>query len=210
VSREAILGRIRAARDALRADGAADRLPNLPDPQRFDDPIGLFADRAEQVGTHVDTVASVGAAVEGILAFCVGRGFRRAAVWTTPVLTPVADGLRTAGVDVLGPGAVPGDLAAADVGITGAEWGVAETATLVLPSGVDQPRLVSLLPAVHVAVLAADRVLPDLHALFEKIGTLPSGLTLVTGPSRSADIGLTPVLGAHGPIEVRVFLVRVR
>jgi L-lactate dehydrogenase complex protein LldG len=88
-------------------------------------------------------------------------------------------------------------------------WGVAETATLVLPSGSQQPRLASLLPPVHVAVLAADRILPDLHALFDDAGALPSALTLVTGPSRSADIGLTAVLGAHGPMEVYVVLTRV-
>jgi L-lactate dehydrogenase complex protein LldG len=56
-------------------------------------------------------------------------------------------------------------------------------------------------------VIRGDRILADLPALFERCGSLPSALTFITGPSRSADIGFVPVLGAHGPMEVTVFIV---
>jgi L-lactate dehydrogenase complex protein LldG len=115
--------------------------------------------------------------------------------------------LQTLGIAILTPGTPPDDVAHADIGITGADWGIAETATLVLPSGPDAPRLASLLPPRHLAVLRADRILPDLHALFQRVDALPSALTFITGPSRSADIGLVPVLGAHGPLEVTVLII---
>lgn len=202
MSREAVLGRVRAAA------GASTGLPALPPPRRLDDPVALFAERARQVGVQIDVVASATGAAERAVEWCLGRGVTRAAVWSTPDVSPLVERLRTVGVEILAPGAPPDALVRAGVGITGAEWGIADTGTLVLPSGPDRPRLVSLLPPVHLAVLRADRILPDLHALFGSVGALPSALTFITGPSRSADIGLVPVLGAHGPIEVTVLLIQ--
>jgi L-lactate dehydrogenase complex protein LldG len=208
MSREAILQRIRAAvGETAPVDGPGGP-PVLPDRQPCGDPVALFAARAGQVGVRIDVVASATSAAERAVEWCAGRGVTRVAVWSTPDVAPLVERLRGLGIDILGPGAPPDDLARADIGITGAAWGIAETGTLVLPSGPGQPRLVSLLPPVHLAVLHAERILPDLHALFGHVGTLPSALTFITGPSRSADIGLVPVLGAHGPIEVTVLLIQ--
>jgi len=129
------------------------------------------------------------------------------AVWDTPDLAPVLDHLRAAGIEILAPGSPVAALAQADAGVTGAEWGIAETATLALASNPQQPRLASLLPPVHLVILRADRIVPDLHAFFVRCGALPSSLTLITGPSRSADIGSVLVLGAHGPTEVVILLI---
>ncbi len=166
-----------------------------------------FIARAAQLGVRVEVAATAGDAADRITALLAERRARTVAVWTTPELAPVLDRLRTAGVDLVLPGAPPERVAEADAGVTGAEWGIADTGTLVLASGPDRPRLASLLPPVHIALLDAERVLPDLPALFGRTGVLPSTLTLITGPSRSADIGLVPVLGAHGPMEVVVVLV---
>lgn len=202
VSREDLLERIRlACRDA------AGDLPPLPAPQVFEDTVALFISRARDLGVRVLPVASVHDAADRAASWCAEQGIRRAAAWATADLDPIVERLRAAGVRVLSPGASTEELAQAQVGLTGAAWGIAETATLVLPSGPDQPRGTSLLPPLHLAVLRADRILPDLAALFGRCGPLPSALTLITGPSRSADIGLVPVLGAHGPTEVRVLLV---
>jgi L-lactate utilization protein LutC len=175
-----------------------------PDSQEI---LRRFVARAAQVGVRVESAATTGDAADRIAALLAERRARTVAVWATPDLAPVLDRLRTAGVDLVQPGAPPERVAEADAGFTGAEWGIADTGTLVLASGPDQPRLASLLPPVHIALLDAERVLPDLLALFERTGALPSTLTLITGPSRSADIGLVPVLGAHGPMEVVVVLV---
>jgi L-lactate dehydrogenase complex protein LldG len=211
MSREQILERIRAgladlpARDA--AAEAGDGLPVVPAPQTFGDPVAMFVERAQQLTMTAEIVASVEEAAVRAAAWCAGRDVRRAAAWDTPDVRPVLDRLRAAGIEILPPGSPIDALAGADVGVTGAEWGIAETATLVLPADAQRPRLTSLLPPGHVAVLQADRILADLPALFARAGALPSALTLITGPSRSADIGFVPVLGAHGPMAVAVFVV---
>lgn len=181
--------------------------PALPGPLAFDDPVGLFAERAAQVGVRVEMVASLDDAAGRIAAWCRARGARRAAAWNVPDLEPVLSRLRDAGVAILGPAAPVEAVAVAEVGVTGADWGIAETGTLVLASGPERPRMASLLPPVHLAVMRVARILPDLATLFDRCGPLPSALTFITGPSRSADIGLVPTLGAHGPMEVHVFLL---
>jgi L-lactate dehydrogenase complex protein LldG len=218
VSRDRILARIRAAAEGpLAAEGppAAEEAPvaeGLPDsgaagPVRPADIVSLFINRSRDVGVEVATVGSPDGAAHFAQTWCAARRVRRAAVWDVPDLALAIARLRAAGVEIIGPGATAREIASADAGITGAEWGIAETATVVLASSPRQPRLTSLLPPAHLMVLRANRLLPDLPALFAACGPLPPALTLVTGPSRSADIGLVPVLGAHGPTEVAVVLV---
>ena len=207
MSREQILERIRAGLADVSAPADRAELPVVPAPQTFGDPVAMFIERARQLTMTAEIVTSMDEAAVRAAAWCAGRGARRAAAWNTPELRSVIDRLRDAGIEVLPAGAPLGALAGADVGVTGAEWGIAETATLVLPTDADRPRLTSLLPPAHVAILSADRILSDLPALFARCGALPSALTLITGPSRSADIGFVPVLGAHGPMAVAVFVV---
>lgn len=105
---------------------------------------------------------------------------------------------------------------AAFMGVTTADYCLAETATLVLRSRPHQGRAVSLVPAIHAAVIPMDRILADLSELFALLGqdacAPHSGLTrhmvLISGPSKTADIELTMVHGAHGPRELHIFVVR--
>jgi len=92
-------------------------------------------------------------------------------------------------------------------GVSRALYGLADTGSVVLAASPEEPRAASLLPDVHVSLLAEDRILPGLEALFEKLGgDLPSALAVVTGPSRSADIEQRLAVGVHGPGEVHVVL----
>jgi L-lactate dehydrogenase complex protein LldG len=92
--------------------------------------------------------------------------------------------------------------------VSEALYGVADTGSVVLASSPEEPRARSLLPFVHVSLLREDRILPGLPELFEAVGSaLPSALAIVTGPSRSADIEQTLVVGVHGPGEVHVVLL---
>jgi L-lactate dehydrogenase complex protein LldG len=98
------------------------------------------------------------------------------------------------------------------VGVTGAFAAIAETGTLVLASGPDTPASASILPETHVAVLSAQRIVAHMEDAFalarEAVGQLPRAIHFVSGPSRTADIDQTIVLGAHGPSRVHVIVVR--
>ena len=101
----------------------------------------------------------------------------------------------------------------ADLGLTGADYAIAETGSCVLLAGKGVSRLVSLLPPVHVAVVERGQVLPSLDELFTLRrrdflqGDLRSYMNIISGPSRSADIEQTLVKGVHGPGEVHMVLL---
>jgi len=97
-------------------------------------------------------------------------------------------------------------------GMTGVFAAVADTGTLVLGTRDTPPernRRASLLPPVHCAVVRREQLVADWEALLERCpaGALPPALTLITGPSRTADIELTLCVGVHGPGEVRCLLL---
>ena len=89
--------------------------------------------------------------------------------------------------------------------------GVAETGTLMLPSGPDRPTTLNLLAEAAIVVLRADRVVGAYEEAWDllraEMGGMPRNVMLVTGPSRSADIEQALELGAHGPRKLHVVLV---
>ncbi len=101
------------------------------------------------------------------------------------------------------------------IGITSADYCIAETGTLVLKTAPGNERIVSLLPSIHVAVIGIDRIIADfkeLYTLLDKnLGDDPewieNGMTFITGPSKTADIEATMVHGAHGPRELYLYVV---
>src|SRR3954447_2439794 len=99
--------------------------------------------------------------------------------------------------------------ATADVGITSADYALADTGTLVMIASPQEARLVSLLPPAHIAVVPRDRILTGLDELFTLV-PLPaegsSSLVLITGPSRTADIEQILVRGVHGPGVITVVI----
>lgn len=101
------------------------------------------------------------------------------------------------------------DANSADVtaGITGVDAALADTGTLVLRTSPDRGRLLSLLPPVHVAVLDAASLLPDLGSFLCQPRVDASSIVLITGPSKTADIEQNLVTGVHGPGELHVILV---
>lgn len=99
---------------------------------------------------------------------------------------------------------------AADVGITNVHKLIAETGSIVMTARPNEPRSVSLLPPIHIALADRSQLLPDLFDLFDlfsPLNPLPSNLTLITGPSKTGDIELRLVTGVHGPGEVHVILL---
>ena len=99
-------------------------------------------------------------------------------------------------------------LFACDAGVTGAQYGIAETGTLVLESHQERHRLASLVPPVHIALLEAvnlRQTLGEVLALLDK--DLSRVVTFITGPSRTSDIELTLAIGVHGPAELYVIVI---
>jgi L-lactate dehydrogenase complex protein LldG len=98
----------------------------------------------------------------------------------------------------------------ADVGITSADYALADTGTLVMIASPAEARMVSLVPPAHIALVPAERVLTGLDELFA-LHPLParetSSMVLITGPSRTADIEQILVRGVHGPGEIHVVVV---
>lgn len=94
----------------------------------------------------------------------------------------------------------------AQAGLTGSLAAIAETGTLVLPSGPGRPLTASLLPDIHIAVLRAEDIYENLAQVLslDEVRNAAS-VALVTGPSRTSDIEMTLTLGVHGPREVHVF-----
>lgn len=103
----------------------------------------------------------------------------------------------------------------ADVGLTGTDYALAETGSLVILPRRGLSRLVSLVPPVHIALVRPEEVLETLHDLFLlrrleyywQGGEMGSYLNFITGPSRTADIEMTIVQGVHGPRSVHLILV---
>jgi L-lactate dehydrogenase complex protein LldG len=94
-----------------------------------------------------------------------------------------------------------------DAAVSRAAYGVAATGSVVIAASATEPRSRHLLSDVHVSLLYEDAIVPGLSELFAAFaGGLPSALAIVTGPSRSADIEQTLVVGVHGPREVHIVL----
>lgn len=103
--------------------------------------------------------------------------------------------------------------ASAEIGVTGVDYALAETGSLVLLAGPRQPRSVSLLPPVHIALIRPEQIIRGFDELFELLRAdfeatgVKSAVTFITGPSRTADIELTLVVGVHGPQQLHAVLV---
>jgi L-lactate dehydrogenase complex protein LldG len=95
----------------------------------------------------------------------------------------------------------------ADIGLTGVEAALAETGTAVVSSGPGRSRLTPLLPPVHLALVATSQLTADLFTWTAARSALPpAAMTLVSGPSKTADIEQTMAIGVHGPKRFIVIL----
>lgn len=217
-----MLGRIRAAlgRDAARPAPAALPPFSLGSPGRdAGDRVALFRERVVRAGGRIEDVRGAAEVAEYL---------RRLLPPVAPTKVAVSDGaeraagglrelLKAAGVAVIpsfhecaadfSPEQYARELLEASAGITSAQHALAETGTLVLHSGDEHHRLISLLPPVHVCILSPQAILANLESLCAgRAEAMPRVLTLVTGPSRTADIEQTLTVGVHGPGELHVLL----
>lgn len=102
------------------------------------------------------------------------------------------------------------DLFHIDAAITSTAGGIAETGALILWPDQKEPRLMSLVPPIHIAVLEAENIFITLGEAMQKqnwAAKMPTNVLLVSGPSKTADIELTPAFGVHGPKELLVLIL---
>jgi L-lactate dehydrogenase complex protein LldG len=99
----------------------------------------------------------------------------------------------------------------AEAGITGVDFAVAESGTLCLIHSKYQPRLISLAPIYHIAIVPLDRLVPVYEnvteILYRKKETTPAHFTFISGPSMTGDIKATPFKGMHGPRKLEIILI---
>ena len=211
-SREGILSRIRAALDvALLPDAREDHpVNNVP---RASDGLDDFVREVEALSGQVLRVANAAEAAQKVADLCAQNGWTQALSWSPEEIG--VEGLDQALIDAnvtLFTEGTPEALKEIPVGITGADAGLADTGTVVVQNGAGKSSLASLLPPVHIALLRADAIYPDMLAYWESIGDAAehvrqtSNHVFISGPSRTADIEQRLTLGVHGPRELYVIV----
>lgn len=201
MERERLLQSVRA-RLGRTQDGGAPAPPRFrpmapPFADSEDDCVRLFLERQAELGVAVSAVAvrdEAQTAVQQLL------GDRRQRITCSPELCWPA-------IVPMWTESVPDS----DFGLCEADWAIAETGSIVLSMGGLRRRDVSLLPPAVGFFVARSRIVARLgdvlRSLAASLDSLPTCVTLVTGPSASADIVGVRTLGVHGPGEVHVWLV---
>ncbi len=179
--------------------------PSAKPPAPPSDLAAAFADRLRSLQGEVITVADMAQAGQAVVSFLRHEKVTRVLAWDEAYLpAEVAAALKEADIAIC----PPEQAAACRVGLTGAALGIAATGSLVVPGGAGRPQAASLLPEIHLAVLRTADLVPDLTAALTRLH-LPSAAmtTIITGPSRTADIEMTLTIGVHGPRRLVVVLV---
>lgn len=169
----------------------------------------LFIEQAQKLSCKVQVCSAPADAIQTILTL-IGTD-TAVSSWDAAYIP--LPGLDQALADAKIPISAPND-ASVRIGITGADAALAGTGSLVLASAPGKSRLVSLLPFIHVAVITSNQLLPTLEvwAAQQRSAGLDhfrrtSNVLLISGPSRTADIAMELVLGAHGPAEVYILIL---
>jgi len=215
-ARANILARIRTAQGRAGAEPTAEELEGArshiarrisgpqPSISRPADPIAQFRAECDRLGTthaHADDMAGV--------PHEVARYLDANALEKRVVLWPEYAALDwpSAGIAIDNRTATGTDR----TGLTGCFCAIAETGTLLLLGGRETPKATALLPETHVCIVRRSRMLNTMEDAFALLrserGELPRATWFVSGPSRTADIEQTLVIGAHGPYRVHVILV---
>jgi L-lactate utilization protein LutC len=181
------------------------------------DPTSRFRDELTAAGGRFHLAADPAAAADVVLGLVRERAARRVLLGRGPVLERLnlGEGLGRLGVEVdrvedITPGRSRDAFFQAGLGVSGVDYLVAETGTVALFARPEEPRSLSLLPPVHVAVAEGSQIVADLFDLFALPvfeQRPPSCVTLITGPSKTGDIELRLVTGVHGPGELHVVLI---
>ena len=225
MKREAFLARVRQAAEIGRSyrvhvDPVADEIGYVG---MQGDPCDALASEVAYVGGESQIVADWNAAREAVSELLARHQVRSALCWQHPVLDRLGltELLTQRGISAFtheqlvlqSPEERRATILSADIGITSADYAVAETGTIAVCSRIGRERVISLVAPVHLAIVAREQIVPDLFDVFKKLSErgweeLPSNLALISGPSKTGDIELELTTGVHGPGHWHVLIVR--
>ena len=191
--------------------------PEPRERERIEDPPARFIQELEALGGHGKRVKDLEEAREYVVDLAREREAKLLVRWDVTELEELGvDGpLEETGVEVAvwrGLSDFREVAARADIGLSTAEWAIAETGSLVLTGGPGKGRTVTLLPPSYVALVPVEKILQTVPEAIERYaggeaGEVPANLCFHTGPSRSGDIEMSLAIGVHGPGDVHVLLV---
>ena len=187
--------------------------------ERAGELFSAAANAAESAGWTVHRLETIEQVANRVIRICRERGIESTLSSGHDVLSRagVNDALNNVGIsaEILRSGekGTKEPAFSTGAGITGTDWFIAETGTLVLHPREELSRLVSLAPPIHIAIIEPGQILPSLDELFaiERSGSIDGSITssvnLISGPSRTGDIEATIVKGIHGPVETHLVMV---
>jgi L-lactate dehydrogenase complex protein LldG len=177
----------------------------------LEEQIELFAQNSAALKTELHRVDSLDEAGEQLNRLAREAGWRQVATHHHPLALPLAEKIPIPRL-VVEAGYAVNEMESCDAAITGCDFLVAQTGSLLVSSPSAGGRALSVLPPHHVVVAQASQMVPDLATALEQArlryaGQWPSFLSFITGPSRTGDIERILVLGAHGPKRLTIFLL---
>ncbi len=163
-----------------------------------------FAENFGQIQGRFLYCANKGEMIQQLTQLIATRGWTRVFCRETALLSDLQEPLKGL--------LISQELPEADVSITGCEALIARTGSILMSSAQDSGRTVSVYAPVHICISYSNQLVYDIRDGLEMLqerykNRIPSFITLATGPSRTADIEKTLVVGVHGPKEVYVFLI---
>jgi len=169
-----------------------------------DELINNFKRNLDSVGGHCHIVSEMSEAAEAVFKIIGSLSATNIAISDSSIVAAITNGLS---INVV-VNADPEYLFASDVGVTSAQYAIAETGTIVLESDTERHRLTSLVPPVHICILQAGNIRQTLGEILEIVQSdLSRTVTFITGASRTSDIELTLAIGVHGPRELHVVVI---
>jgi len=217
VDRDAFLARVSKAvmTDHL---PAPPRVPELLPEMDPVDLVALFRERALEIDAVVHGPVSRHGVPRAVVGIAAGHNAASFLAWDDLPVPGVPTALSTAGLERMSH-QVPSDArlahllgyATLDLGVTGADAGLAESGSVILLHGADRPRLASLAPDIHIALLEVgvlERTLAEWAHRNPEAVAQTTNLVIVSGPSRTGDIEQQLNLGVHGPRHVHIVLIR--
>jgi L-lactate dehydrogenase complex protein LldG len=208
-SRERILNKLRAAQQPFTDVPPRTEYRHYVPDVSLENLTGRFIEEARKLGCKVSLHDDAESAIDQLMTILNGDKSLIGWDFSQIPLTGLSAALGSAQVTVIPQSAGKEAAATARVGVSGVTAALASTGSLILTSGEGRPRGASLLPPLHVAVVAQGQIVPD----FETWATThpdfraASNHVVITGASRTADIAMEVVMGVHGPGQVHILVV---